>query len=147
MNLWRVKFRVLVLFLLDLYKEKYFAIGMGNMKKAYWLTMNNVIWKKIPHDNLLTFGEQTKSRRGKMCKQYHQEKGILGTNTEALEWIWYNKMDDILVGTTKVDGIPQGMDMGKILEHKLTLKRLMVTSILTVIQHHQLFKFQFFELL
>jgi len=82
-----------------------------------------------------------------MCKQYHQEKGILGTNTEVLEWIWYNKMDDILVGTTKVDGIPQGMDMGKILEHKLTLKRLMVTSILTVIQHHQLFKFQFFELL
>jgi len=22
-----------------LYKEKYFAIGMGNMKKPYWLTM------------------------------------------------------------------------------------------------------------
>jgi hypothetical protein len=43
MNLWRVKLRVLVLFLLDLYKEKYFAIVIGNMKKAYSLTMNNVI--------------------------------------------------------------------------------------------------------
>ncbi len=73
-------------------------------------------------------------------------KGYACTNTEALEWIWYNKMDDILVGTAKVDGIPQGMDMGKILEHKLILKRLMVTPILTLIQHHQLFKFQFCEL-
>jgi len=32
-----------ILFFLDLYKEKYLAIGMGNMKKAYWLTMSNVI--------------------------------------------------------------------------------------------------------
>jgi hypothetical protein len=42
-----------------------------------------------------------------MCQQYYQEKGILGTNIEALEWIWYNKMDDILVATAKVDGVPQ----------------------------------------
>jgi hypothetical protein len=30
-----------------LYKEKDIAIGMGNMKKAYWLTMNNVIERNL----------------------------------------------------------------------------------------------------
>jgi hypothetical protein len=28
---------------LDLYQRIYLAIGMGNMKKAFWLTMSNVI--------------------------------------------------------------------------------------------------------
>jgi hypothetical protein len=52
-------------------------------------------------------------RWGKMCQQYYQEKGILGIGTQVLKWILYNQMDDIIVKTAKVDGIPQEMDMGK----------------------------------
>jgi hypothetical protein len=48
-----------------------------------------------------------------MHQQYYREKGILGTSTQALEWIWYDQMDDIFVGTTKANGVPQGMDMGE----------------------------------
>ncbi len=48
-----------------------------------------------------------------MCQQYYQEKGILGIGTQVLNWILYDRMDDITVKTAKVDGILQEMDMGK----------------------------------
>jgi hypothetical protein len=80
--------------LLDLYKEIYLAIEMDNMKKAYWLTMSNSIWKKNSPKSFHTW-EQTKSKRGKMCQQYYQEKGVHGISTQVLKWIWYNWMGDM----------------------------------------------------
>jgi len=80
--------------LLDLCKEKYHAIKMGKMKKAYWLTMSNSIWKKNSPKSFYTL-EQTKSKWGKIHQQYYHKKGILGIGTQALKWIWYNWMDDM----------------------------------------------------
>lgn len=82
------------------------------MKKAYWLTMSNEIQRKFPCENLCTW-EQTKLKWGKMSQQYYQEKSILGIGTQALKWIQYDGMDDIIVRTAKTNGIPQGMDMAK----------------------------------
>ncbi|KAG0575368.1 hypothetical protein KC19_VG340500 [Ceratodon purpureus] len=98
--------------LLDLYKEKYLAIGMGNMKKGYWVAMCEGIRVKFPRESLRTW-EQTKSKWQKMRSQYYKEKAELGTCTQASAWHWYVRMDDILAGTAKADGVPQGMDMGE----------------------------------
>lgn len=98
--------------LLDLYKERYLAIGMGNMKKGYWVAMCEGIRVKFPRESLRTW-EQTKSKWQKMRSQYYREKGELGTGTQASAWLWYGRMDDILAGTAKADGVPQGMDMGE----------------------------------
>ncbi len=46
-------------FFLDLYKEKYLAVRMDNMKKAY------------PCEKLRTW-KQTKSKWGKMCQQFEK---------------------------------------------------------------------------
>jgi hypothetical protein len=40
-----------------------------------------------------------------MCDQYYQEKGALGTITQASKWTWYKQMDDIFVKITKVNGV------------------------------------------
>lgn len=44
--------------LLDLYKERYLAIGMGNMKKGYWVAMCEGIRVKFLRESLRTW-EQT----------------------------------------------------------------------------------------
>jgi hypothetical protein len=48
-----------------------------------------------------------------MKKKYFQEKttkGVIGFATTS--WVWFNKMNQILEGTTKVDGTPNGLEQG-----------------------------------
>lgn len=57
-----------------------------------------------------------------MCQQYYQEKSVCDTSIKALEWIWYEQMDDIFAKTTKDDGVPWGMDMEKDINTQVNLQ-------------------------
>ncbi len=47
----------------------------------------------------------------KMKKKYFQEKIEEGvTNFGTISWIWFDKMNQILEGTIKVDDTPNGLD-------------------------------------
>jgi hypothetical protein len=49
----------------------------------------------------------------KMKKKYFQEKiaeGVAGSATTS--WVWFDRMNQILEGTTKEDGTPNGLDQG-----------------------------------
>jgi len=46
-----------------------------------------------------------------MKKKYFQEKttqGVIGSAT--ISWVWFDRMNQNLEGTTKVDGTPNGLD-------------------------------------
>ncbi len=46
-----------------------------------------------------------------MKKKYFQEKIVKGvTGFATTSWVWFNRMNQILEGTTKVDGTPNGLD-------------------------------------
>jgi hypothetical protein len=48
-----------------------------------------------------------------MKKKYFQEKttkGVIGFATTS--WVWFDRMNQILEGTAKVDGTPNGLDQG-----------------------------------
>ena len=45
-------------------------------------------------------------------RYYHKEKklyNVTGDNA-GLHWIWFNTIDTVFFSTTKVDGVPGGMD-------------------------------------
>jgi hypothetical protein len=49
----------------------------------------------------------------KTKKKYFQEKTTKGvTGSATTSWVWFNRMNQILEGTTKVDGTPNGLDQG-----------------------------------
>jgi hypothetical protein len=48
-----------------------------------------------------------------MKKNYFQKKiakGVTGSATTS--WVWFDKMNQILKGTTKANGTPNGLDQG-----------------------------------
>ncbi len=47
----------------------------------------------------------------KMKKKYFQEKTPKGV-TATTSWVWFNRMNQILEGTTKADDTPYGLDQG-----------------------------------
>ncbi len=48
-----------------------------------------------------------------MKKKYFQEKTTKGvTGFATTSWVWFNRMNQILESTTKVDGTPNGFDQG-----------------------------------
>jgi hypothetical protein len=49
----------------------------------------------------------------KMKKKYFQEKTTKGvTSFATTSWVWFNRMNQILEGTTKANGTPNGLDQG-----------------------------------
>jgi hypothetical protein len=47
----------------------------------------------------------------KMKKKYFQEKTSEGVTSSATSsWVWFNKMNQILEGTRKIGGTPNGLD-------------------------------------
>ncbi len=48
-----------------------------------------------------------------MKKKYFQEKTTKGvTSFATTSWVWFNRMNQILEGTTKANGTPNGLDQG-----------------------------------
>jgi hypothetical protein len=48
-----------------------------------------------------------------MKKKYFQEKTLEGlTGFATTSWVWFNRMNQILDGTTKANGKPNGLDQG-----------------------------------
>jgi ABC-type uncharacterized transport system YnjBCD substrate-binding protein len=48
-----------------------------------------------------------------MKKKYFQEKiveGVIGSTTTS--WVWFDKLNQILEGTTMANGTPNGLDQG-----------------------------------
>jgi hypothetical protein len=56
---------------------------------------------------------QCRDKWDKMKKKCFQEKiakDVIGFATTS--WVWFNRMNQILDGTTKADGTPNGLDHG-----------------------------------
>jgi hypothetical protein len=54
---------------------------------------------------------QCRDKWDKMKKKYFQEnttKCVIGFVITS--WVWFNRINQILEGTTKADGIPNGLD-------------------------------------
>ncbi len=96
--------------LLDLYEEKYLAFGYGSFQVKDW----EDIWKKLVTHILAKSAKTTTQchdKWDKMKKKYFQGKiveGVIGFATTS--WVWFNKMNQNLEGTTKVDGTLNGLD-------------------------------------
>jgi hypothetical protein len=98
--------------LLDLYEEKYLAFGCGSFRVKDW----EDIWKKLVTHILEKFATTTTQccdKWDKMKKKYFQEKIVEGvTSSATTSWVCFNRMNQILEGTTKVNGTLNGLDQG-----------------------------------
>jgi hypothetical protein len=56
---------------------------------------------------------QCKDKFNKIKNKYNVEKKKTNiTNAPPLDWPWYEKIDCLFVGITKIVGIPQSVDQG-----------------------------------
>ncbi len=96
--------------MLDLYEDKYLALGCG----SFQIKNREDIWKKLVTHILVESVKTTiqcHDKWDKMKKKYFQEKitkGVIGSTTTSR--VWFNRMNQILEGTTKVDGTFNGLD-------------------------------------
>jgi hypothetical protein len=93
--------------LLDLYEEKYLAFGRGSFPIKDW----GDIKKSLCLTESARTTIQCHDKWDKMKKKYFQKKIIEGvTGSATTSWIWFDKMNKILEGTTKVDDTSNGLD-------------------------------------
>jgi hypothetical protein len=98
--------------LLDLYEEKYLAFGCVSFQIKDWEDSRKKLVTNILAENARTT-IQCCDKFDKMKKKYFQEKTTKCVTCSATtSWVWFNRMKQILEGTTKVDGTPNGLDQG-----------------------------------
>jgi hypothetical protein len=97
---------------LDLYEEKYLAFDRGSFQVKDWEDIQKKLVTHIPAKSA-RITTQCCDTWGKMKKKYFQEKTAEGvTSFATTSWVWFNRMNQILEGATKVDGTPNGLDHG-----------------------------------
>ena len=55
---------------------------------------------------------QVRDKWDKLKRHYHKEKKLhnVTTNNTGSQWIWFNTIDEVVSGTTEVDGVPGDMN-------------------------------------
>jgi hypothetical protein len=97
---------------LDLYEEKYLAFGCVSFRIKDWEDIRKKLVTNILAKNARTT-IQCCDKWDKMKKKYFQEKTTKGVTCSATtSWVWFNRMKQILEGTRKADGTPNGLDQG-----------------------------------
>jgi hypothetical protein len=98
------------LFLLDKFEERYWESNRKPMKKQNWEAFAITVNTHFPSDVQCTWG-QCKDKFNKMKDKYNLEKKKINiTSAPPLDWPWYGRFDCLFVGTTKIVGIPEGVD-------------------------------------
>ncbi len=92
--------------LLDLYDEKYFAFGRESSRVKDW----EDIQKKLVTHILVESARIATQCRDKQDKMKKTLEGI--TSFATTSWVWFNRMNQILEGTTKVDDTLNELDQG-----------------------------------
>ncbi len=97
--------------LLDLYEEKYLAFGCESCQVKDWEDVRKKLVRHILTKNARTI-TQCCDKWDMMKKKYFQEKTTKGvTSFATTSWVWFDQMNQILEGTTKADGTPNGLIM------------------------------------
>ncbi len=95
--------------LLDLYEEKYLAFGHGSFLIKDWEDIQKKLVTHILTENVRTT-TQCHDKWDKMKKKYFQKKIVEGvTSSITTSWIWFDRMNQILEGATKVDDTPMDL--------------------------------------
>ncbi len=98
--------------LLDLYDEKYLAFGHGSFLIKDWKNIQKKLVTHILAESARTT-TQCRDKWDKMKNIYFQEKTLKSvTSFATISRVWFNRMNQILEGTTKVDGTPNGLNQG-----------------------------------
>jgi hypothetical protein len=80
------------------------------MKKQNWEVFAITVNTHFSSDVQYTWG-QCKNKFNKMKDKYNVEKKKIDiTSAPPLDWPCYERFDCLFVGTTKIAGIPQGVD-------------------------------------
>jgi len=97
---------------LGLYDEKYLAFGHASFLIKDWKNIQKRLVTHILAESA-RMTTQCRDKWDKMKNIYFQEKTLKSlTSFATISRVWFNRMNQILEGTTKVDGTPNGLNQG-----------------------------------
>ena len=98
---------------MELVKERIESYGIIVFKQQHWERIREHVVRDHPSEARRTW-TQVRDKCDKFKQHHCKEKTlhyVTGDNAGS-QWIWFNTIDEVLLGTNKIDRILGGMDHG-----------------------------------